>query len=161
MNNKRRLASGISTFAVTVALCVAQPAYAQSELGNIEGHVDGAAAGSRVTAVDTATGQTSVGTVNANGDYVILGLRPSTYTVSAEGQAPQSATLSVGQSVTVDFVAAAPPAAGAPSGAIVVRGRRSARPVQAQTVATNITPVQIENLPQNKRNFLEFANLAP
>ena len=161
MNNKRRLASGISTFAVTVALCVAQPAYAQSELGNIEGHVDGAAAGSRVTAVDTATGQTSFGTVNANGDYVILGLRPSTYTVSAEGQAPQSATLQVGQSVTVDFVAAPPATAGAPSGAIVVRGRRSARPVQAQTVATNITPAQIENLPQNKRNFLEFANLAP
>ena len=161
MNTKRRLASGISTFAVTVALCVAQPAYAQSELGNIEGHVAGASAGSHVTAVDTATGQTSVGTVDASGNYVILGLRPSTYTITADGQAPQTATLAVGQSVTVDFVAAAPATAGAPGSAIVVRGRRSAQPVQAQTVATNITPVQIENLPQNKRNFLDFANLAP
>ena len=103
MNNKRRLASGISTFAVTVALCVAQPAYAQAEYGNIEGHVDGAKAGSTVTAVDNNTGQRSVGTVNANGDYSILGLRPSTYTVTAEGQAPQTTSLQVGQSVTVDF----------------------------------------------------------
>src|SRR4051812_47032087 len=161
MNTKRRLASGISAVAVTIALCVAQPAFAQSELGNIEGHVAGAKAGARVTAVDNATGQRSEGSVNANGDYVILGLRPSTYTVTVEGQAPQTATLQVGQSVTIDFVSAAPAAPGAAPGAIVVSGRRSARPVQAQTVATNITPVQIENLPQNQRNFLQFANLAP
>jgi len=161
MNNKRRLASGISTFAVTVALCVAQPAYAQAEYGNIEGHVDGAKAGSQVTAVDNTTGQRSVGTVNANGDYSILGLRPSTYTVTAEGQAPQTTSLQVGQSVTVDFVSAAPPAPGTPAGAIVVRGRRTAQPTQAQTVATNITPAQIENLPQSQRNFLSFAQLAP
>src|SRR5690242_1700055 len=111
MHTKRRLTSGISALAVTVALCVAQPAYAQSEFANIEGHVEGAPVGSRVTAVDTATGQQSIGTVNANGDYVILGLRPSTYTVTVEGQAPQTATLQVGQSVTVDFAAATPPTA--------------------------------------------------
>src|SRR5437868_8679834 len=144
MNNKRRLASGISTFAVTIALCVAQPAYAQAEYGNIEGHVDHATAGAQVVAVDNATGQRSVGTINANGDYSILGLRPSTYTVTAQGKPPQTATLQVGQSVTVDFVSAAP--VGGPAEAIVVRGRRSAQPTQAQTVATNITPAQIENL---------------
>jgi len=55
MHTKRRLTSGISALAVTVALCVAQPAYAQSEFANIEGHVEGAPVGSRVTAVDTAT----------------------------------------------------------------------------------------------------------
>jgi hypothetical protein len=159
ISNKRRFASGISTVAVAVALCVAQPAYAQAEYGNIEGHVDGAKAGTQVVAVDTATGQRSVGTVNANGDYSILGLRPSTYTVTAEGQAPQTTSLQVGQSVIVDFVSAAP--AGEPGGAIVVRGRRSAQPAQAQTVATNITPAQIENLPQSQRNFLSFAQLAP
>src|SRR6185369_17825499 len=68
----------------------------------------------------------------------------------------QETTLQVGQSVTLDFAAATPA-----GGAIVVTGRRSAQPVQAQTVATNITPAQIENLPQNQRNFLSFANLAP
>ena len=161
INIKSRLASGISTVAVVAALCIAQPAYAQSELGTIEGHVDGAKAGTRITVVDTATGQRSVGTTNEAGDYVILGLRPSTYTVTAEGQTAQSTDLQVGQSVRIDFVAAT---AAAPAGGgsnIVVTGRRRAQPVQAQTVATNVTAAQIENLPQNQRNFLSFANLAP
>jgi len=158
INSKRRLANGISAFAVTVALCVAQPAYAQSEYGNIEGHVDGAKAGAQVSAVDNTTGQRSVGTIDASGNYSILGLRPSDYTVTVEGQEPQITTLSVGQSVTVDFASAGTPPA---DGAIVVTGRRSAQPTQAQTVSTNITPAQIENLPQSQRNFLSFAQLAP
>ena len=61
--------------------------------------------------------------------------------------------------MTVDFISAAPAAPG--GNAIVVHGRRSAQPTQAQTVATNITPAQIENLPQSQRNFLSFAQLAP
>jgi hypothetical protein len=156
--NKRQLASGISVIAIAAALSIATPAYAQAEFATLQGHVDGAAAGSQVVAVDTHTGQRSVGTVDAQGNYEIFGLRPSTYTVTAPGKQPQTATLQVGQSVTVDFVSAAP---AAPGGAIVVRGRRTAQPTQAQTVATNITPAQIENLPQNQRNFLSFAQLAP
>ncbi|HEX7929849.1 MAG TPA: TonB-dependent receptor, partial [Sphingomicrobium sp.] len=67
----------------------------------------------------------------------------------------QQTTLLVGQTAVVDFVTAAPS-----GGAIVVTGRR-VREVRTQTVSTNITPAQIENLPQNKRNFLSFAALAP
>ena len=153
-HNKSRLASGISTVAIAVALTVAAPAYAQSEFGTIEGHVDGAAAGTQVVAVDTHTGQRQTGTVDAKGNYEIFGIRPSTYTVTVEGKPAQTATVQVGQTVSVDFLEAR-------AGAIVVTGRRSAQPVQAQTVATNITPAQIENLPQNSRNFLTFAQLAP
>jgi len=154
-NNKRRLASGISTVAVAVALCVAQPAYAQSELATIQGHVEGGKTGEQVVAVDAHTGQRLTGTVNAQGDYVILGVRPSTYKVTSGGQT-QDADVQVGQTVSVDFVTAKPG-----GGAIVVTGRRTSQPTQAQTVATNITPAQIENLPQSQRNFLSFAQLAP
>jgi outer membrane receptor for ferrienterochelin and colicin len=35
------------------------------------------------------------------------------------------------------------------------------REVRTPAVTTNVTPAQIENLPQNKRNFLSFAELAP
>jgi hypothetical protein len=157
-SNKRQLASGISVIAIAAALTVATPAYAQAEFATLQGHVDGAAVGTQVVAVDTHTGQRSVGTVNAQGNYEIFGLRPSTYTVTTPGKQPQTATLQVGQAVTVDFTEARPSTA---AGAIVVRGRRSAQPTQAQTVATNITPAQIENLPQNQRNFLSFAQLAP
>jgi len=156
-SNKRQLTSGISVFAVAASLCFAQPAYAQAQYGSIEGQVAGAKAGTKVEAVDTATGQRSVGTVNANGHYVILGLRPSTYTVAADGGTPQTTTIGVGQAVTIDFGAAA---AATPGTNIVVTGHRAA-PAQAQTVSTNITPAQIENLPQNQRNFLSFAALAP
>jgi hypothetical protein len=153
-HNKRQLASGISVIAIAAALSVATPAHAQDQTGNLQGHVDGAAAGTQVTAVDTHTGQVSAGAVDANGNYAIYGLRPSTYTVTVAGKPAQTTTLNVGQTVSVDFVEAR-------NGAIVVTGRRTAQPVQAQTVATNITPAQIENLPQNQRNFLSFAALAP
>jgi hypothetical protein len=153
-HSKRQLASGISVIAIAAAISIATPAHAQAEFGTLQGHVDGAAAGTQVVAVDTHTGQRSTGTVDAQGNYEILGLRPSTYSVSVAGKPAQTADVQVGQAVSVDFVEAR-------SGAIVVTGRRTAQPVQAQTVATNITPAQIENLPQNQRNFLSFAALAP
>ncbi|HSV13576.1 MAG TPA: TonB-dependent receptor, partial [Tepidisphaeraceae bacterium] len=154
-SNKRQLTSGISAVAIAVALGFASPAHAQQEFAILQGHVDGAAPGTQVVAVDTQNGRRSVGTVDARGNYEIFGLRPSTYSVSVAGRAAQTATLQVGQTVALDFIAARA------NGNIVVTGRRTAQPVQAQTVATNITPAQIENLPQNSRNFLSFATLAP
>jgi hypothetical protein len=156
--NKRQLSSGISIIAIAAALGVASPALAQDTGSTLQGHVDGAAAGTQVVAVDTHTGQQQTTTVDASGNYSIFGLRPSTYTVTVSGRAPQTATLQVGQTVSVDFYQASSTAAG---GTIVVSGRRTAQPTQAQTVATNITPAQIENLPQSQRNFLSFAQLAP
>jgi outer membrane receptor protein involved in Fe transport len=153
-NSKRRLSSGISVAAVAISLCVAQPAYAQVETATLQGHVDGAKAGAQVVVVDTNTGQRSMGAIDASGDYELLGLRPSTYTVTVEGRDPQTTTLLVGQTAVVDFRQAAE------GGTITVTGRRL-REVRTQTVSTNITPSQIENLPQNKRNFLSFAALAP
>ncbi len=153
-SNKRQLASGISVIAIGAALIVASPAYAQQEFGTVQGHVDGAKAGTQVVAVDKHTGQRSTGTVDARGNYAILGLRASDYSVSVGGKS-QDATIQVGQTVNVDFLAATT------AGNIVITGRRTAQPVVAQTVATNITAAQIENLPQNQRNFLSFATLAP
>ena len=153
--SKRQLANGISAFAIAASLLVATPAYAQSETATLQGRVEGAAAGTQVVATDTNTGRKAVGTVDATGNYTILGLNPSTYTVTVEGRDAQQTTLLVGQTAVVDFLPKAPE-----GGAVVVTGRRL-REVRTQTVSTNITPAQIENLPQNKRNFLSFAALAP
>jgi hypothetical protein len=154
ISNKRRLTSGISIIAIAATLSIATPALAQEVTGALQGHVAGAAAGTQVVAVDTATGQQVTGTVDARGNYGLYGLRPSTYTVTVAGKS-QSTTLLVGQTVTLDF-GEVRTATG-----IVVTGRRNAQPAHAQTVATNITTAQIENLPQNQRNFLSFADLAP
>ena len=155
INGKRQLANGISAFAIAAALLVASPAHAQSETATLQGRVEGASAGTQVVATDTNTGRKAVGTVDATGSYTIFGLNPSTYTVTVEGRDPQTTTLLVGQTAVVDFLPRTPE-----GGAVVVTGRRL-REVRTQTVSTNITPAQIENLPQNKRNFLSFAALAP
>ena len=157
IKGKRQLANGISVFAVAAALMVASPAHAQTQTSTLQGRVEGAAAGTQVVATDENTGRKVAGTVDATGNYTILGLTPGSYTVAVEGRDAQQTTLLVGQTSVVDFVQAAPAEAG---GAVVVTGRRL-REVRTQTVSTNITPAQIENLPQNKRNFLSFAALAP
>ena len=155
---KRQLANGISAFAVAAALLVATPAYAQSDTATLQGRVEGASAGTQVVATDNNTGRKVTGTVDATGNYTILGLTPGTYTITVEGRDAQQTTLLVGQTAVVDFVP--PSTTGAEGGAVVVTGRR-VREVRTATVSTNITPAQIENLPQNKRNFLSFAALAP
>jgi outer membrane receptor protein involved in Fe transport len=158
-STKRHFASGISVAAVAVALSVASPAYAQTTAG-LRG--EGATPGATVTATDTVTGRAATTTVNPDGTFVIPGLRPSTYRVEGAG-APQVVELPVGQTVTID--AAPAPADTAtttgPNGAIVVTGRRNRQEVRSATVGTSVSQQQIENLPQNDRNFLNFAALAP
>lgn len=148
------IALGISAVAIAAALAYSTPAMAQST-STLQGHVEGAAAGTTVKATDTVTGQSVTTTVDANGNYVIVGLRPSTYTVEATGVETQTITVPVGQTVNYDL--------GNPTGQdIVVTGARGAH-VEARTavISTNVSQAQIENLPQNDRNFLNFAALAP
>ncbi|HEX8667573.1 MAG TPA: TonB-dependent receptor [Allosphingosinicella sp.] len=155
IRSKRYFASGISAVAIAAGMVIAAPAQAQTQTAELEGRVEGAAAGTQVVAVDNNTGQRITGAVDANGNYRILGLTPSTYTITVDGREPQEATLLVGQTAAVDFLTATA------DSQIVVTGRRNVQEVRTQTVATNITPAQIENLPQNRRNFLSFAALAP
>jgi hypothetical protein len=103
-SNKHRLASGISLIATAVALGVASPALAQEQTSSLQGRVEGASAGTEVVATDTLTGQRVVGRVDAQGNYAIFGLRPSTYTVAVAGKPALTTTLQVGQTVTLDFV---------------------------------------------------------
>jgi outer membrane receptor protein involved in Fe transport len=153
-DRKRRLAGGISVAAVAAAITFAHPALAQTT-STIRG--EGATAGATITVTDQNTGRSVSTRVNADGTFVIPGLRPSTYRVVGAGQ-PQDVTLPVGQTVTID--SAPQVAAGAP-GAIIVTGRRNRQEVRSAAVGTSVSQQQIENLPQNDRNFLNFAALAP
>jgi hypothetical protein len=158
-NNKRRLASGISTIAVAAALTIASPAYAQTT-STVRGHVEGAATGSTVTLTDLNTGRSDVAKVDASGNYIIVGLPPSTYRVQS-GALSETVVVPLGQAVTVDLAAAAPTAPSATTGpGIVVVGART-KDVKTPAVTTNVSRFQIENLPNGDRNFLNFAALAP
>ncbi len=151
-NSRLRLALGVSAVAVAAALVVTQPALAQAT-ATLQGHVASASAGTTVTATDTVTGQSVNGTVAADGSYVIVGLRPSTYHVTA-GNASEDVSLPVGVTTTLDL-----DAAGATTTVTVVG--RPRRDVHTAEIATSVSQKQMENLPQNDRNFLNFAALAP
>ena len=154
INRKSRLASGISVASVAVALCMANPAYGQT-LSTIRG--EHATPGATVVAVNTNTGERTTTTVGQDGTFVIVGVRPGTYVLEGAGEAI-NVEVPVGQTVTVDAAPAVVPADGQ---AIVVTGRRDRSEVRTATVSTNVSTEQIENLPQNDRNFLNFAQLAP
>jgi len=135
------------------ALALAMPAAAQTT-STIQGHVDGAAAGAPVVLTDTNTGHQDTVKVDANGNYVLVGVPPSTYRIES-GDKSVIVVVPLNQAVTADLIAA-------PENTkdIVVTGSR-ARDVRTSTISTNISRFQLENLPNGDRNFLAFAALAP
>lgn len=162
--HRARFGRGISAAALAATLVISAPAMAQIN-STLRGRVTGAQAGATVTATDVNTGQRISGRVNADGSYTIAGLRPGTYRVEATGLPAEQLVIPVGQVVTFDIGAAAPVAdtAGTDAGTgtdIVVTGRRG-QEVRSAIVSTNVSTQQIDSLPQNDRNFLNFAALAP
>ena len=159
---------------LATSLLVAAPAMAQLTTSTIRGTVSSgttATPGAVVTAVNVDTNATTRTTAGPDGSYVLTGLRPGTYDISvgaAEGAAAskERVIIEVGETATLNVDTAAPAApatataAAAAEGVIVVTGRRLVE-TKTMEVATNVSRQQIENLPQNNRNFLNFANLAP
>jgi len=167
----RALLLGVSALTMTVAAVT--PAAAQLTTATIRGQVTTSAApaaGATVEAVSVDTGSTSRAQTGANGSYVLTGLQPGTYdvsfTVAGGAKITRRVIVSVGQSASLDVdTAEAPPAAAdgtdaAAAGTIVVVGTRLVE-TRTSEVGTNVTQEQIENLPQNNRNFINFAALAP
>jgi hypothetical protein len=162
-----------SALALAVSLACAGGAAAQVTTSTIRGSItdEGVAEpGAAIVARDTASGFTTRATANANGGYVLSGLRPGTYEITvttADGEtASEVVSIGVGQVGDLDLsVGAAVVVGEADPGAtdlgdIVVTGRRLAE-VRTPENATNVTTQQINTLPQINRNFLNFAALAP
>ena len=118
--------------------------------------------GATITAKDTQTGFTYQAVSDRDGSFNLSGLRPATYDISVEMDQykPQAKTVQVlvGQMVTANFKID-PDVIYTESVEVV----GSSRLVETRTaqVATNVTTDQIRYLPQNQRNFLNFAALAP
>lgn len=139
-------------------------AAAQTSTATIRGTVRdeaGQPIAATVTAVETETGYRRASASREDGAYLLGGLQPGTYaiTVTGLGRQAQSRTLRVliGQTLSADFVLQ--PAALVLEG-ITVTGNVAVE-TRTPEIATNVTQEQIENLPQQDRNFLNFAALAP
>ena len=143
----------------------AAPPPDQGTTASIQGTITdstGALPGASVTAKDTATGFTYEAVSDAQGLYRLAALRPGTYEISViMGQyKPQSKTVQVllGQALTADFTIGADMAF---TEAVQVVAGSQLVDTRTSQIVTNVTTEQVRYLPQNQRNFLNFANLAP
>lgn len=148
---------------LNAAIAFAQ-ATATAELRGIVTDVNGAAvSGVTVTATDNSKGTTRTVTSDADGNYVILSLLPSTYTVKAEasGFAPSAINnvlLEVGQQSALDIKLTV----GAVGAVVdVLQGEQVLVDTERTQQSSVISSRQLNNLPINRRNFLDFALLTP
>ncbi len=152
---------------VFAGLLMSSMAYAQvGTSGDLKGTVtdpSGAVvANATVTATDVAKGAKRTTTTGGDGEYVLSGLPPATYSVSVTkaGFAPEiakSVVVTIGQTTLVDFkmrisqvseqveVTAEPP---------VVETDRAAQ-------GNVVSQQYIQDLPINRRDYLTFTQLAP
>jgi hypothetical protein len=137
---------------------------AQIATATVQGKVSdatGVLPGVTVTARETQSGFTHDAVTGADGVFTLAGLRPGTYEIrtAMDQYKPQARTVQVlvGQTVTADFVIS--PDVGYTETVQVVSERLT--DMRTTEVSTNVTEEQIRHLPQNSRNFINFAALAP
>ena len=138
---------------------------AQTTTGSIRGYVRGPNAtpvpDAQIAARNTAMGLNRETVSNSSGFYTLAGLRPADYeiTVRRIGFSPQTRTVTVGigQTITLD-VSIQEVATQLAAVAVTATTTETAR---TSEVGTNVTPEQIQRLPNYERNFLDFARLAP
>uniref|UniRef100_UPI0025DE5ABB TonB-dependent receptor n=1 Tax=uncultured Sphingomonas sp. TaxID=158754 RepID=UPI0025DE5ABB len=190
-NNAFRLALAGATMlaGLGIATTWSAPAAAQAGQAALRGVIRSAPDNpvQDVTLVDVASGFRRTVVPGADGSYNFPSLRAGTYRLEIRLQKgtrnSDQFTLRVGQNAGLDLDLTtapapaqpapadttagetAPPAGddvtgGAQDGDIIVTGTRI-RSLSGGQVGINITPRLIEQLPQNSRNFLAFADLAP
>jgi Carboxypeptidase regulatory-like domain/TonB dependent receptor len=150
---------------VVVAGTATAFAQASSSTAELRGQVTDASGavipGAKITLTDQAKGVIRTATTDDAGNYAFIGLLPSTYQlkVEAKGFASDAARveLTVGQQSNIPFKLSAGTVQAAidiVAGAEVVETNRTE---QSSTVDAR----QINNLPINRRNFLDYALLTP
>ena len=148
---------------VAAATAFAQ-ATATAELRGIVTDANGAAvAGATVTATDNSKGTVRTATADANGNFVILSLPPSTYTVKFTGngfasKTVNNVTLEVGQQSALDTILTV---GGVDAVVDVLQDDQQIVDTERTQQSTVISARQLNNLPINRRNFLDFALLTP
>ena len=140
-------------------------ATAQTTTGTLRGTVKdetgGALPGATVEAVNDETGVRLTTVTQASGFYNIS-LQPGPYTVTATlpsfAPAARKIVVVLGQTQGIDFELKL---AAKAAEAVTVSAEAPRIEAKASEVATNISEQQLKQLPQDNRNFLNFANLAP
>ena len=171
-HSRRRPNRTLLACALASCLVMATPSVlAQSTAATVRGQVladSVPAVDAQITATNVATGLTRQVQASGNGNYNVGGLPPGTYRidVTAGGRtSSQTITLQVGQTATLNLSTGGVAETAAPGAATTMEAVTvTATPVfetKTPEVATYISQVQIESLPQASRNFLAFADIVP
>ena len=117
--------------------------------------------GAEINAVNTASGYVQTVKAQSDGSFQLGGLTPGEYNIVVAAQAyeakSETITVRVGQNLDMNFLLT--PTA-VINESITVIGNQFIE-TKTSEAATNVTPLQIESLPQSERNFLNFAAMAP
>jgi carboxypeptidase family protein/TonB-dependent receptor-like protein len=158
-------AAAWSTAVGLLWLVTAGTARAQVSTATIQGTASdatGVLPGASVTARDIQSGFTHEATTAGDGTFTLAGLRPGRYqiTVAVSQYKPEAKTVEVlvGQTVSLNFRIT--PAL-VYAEAVTVVGNTRLLDTRKSEVTTNVTQEQLRHLPQNTRNFLNFAAIAP
>jgi outer membrane receptor protein involved in Fe transport len=142
------------------------PASAQGTTAGIQGTITddtGPLPGATIVAKETGTGFTYEAVADSAGFFALKGLTPGTYeiTVAMPQYKPQAKTVQVlvGQNITLSF-RITPDLVYSENVTVVGTANRLVETKTAE-ISTSVTAEQVRYLPQNQRNFLNFANLAP
>ncbi len=167
MRYRIRMTIMIALASLAVMIASNTPIFAQasSSTAELRGQVsdsNGAAIpNAKLTLTDTVKGSSRVATSDGEGNYVFLGLLPSSYDLKVEAQGFAATTnrleLTVGQQANIPFKLTAGKVevqVDIVAGAEVVEANRTE---QSSTIEAR----QIINLPINRRNFLDYALLTP
>jgi carboxypeptidase family protein/TonB-dependent receptor-like protein len=146
-------------------LVSASRAAGQTVTGSIRGRVlneSGAPVNAaNISARNEETGLRRTAISAADGSYMLAGLAPGSYEVSVQmigyTAQPRTVRVLIGQALSMDL--RLEPQAIQLAGVTVV-GTRAVE-LRNSEIATNVTAEQIQSLPQQDRNFLNFAGLAP
>jgi len=158
-------AGRVLTLLLWGALLLPRGATAQTTTGTLRGTVKdetgGALPGAGVEAVNDDSGFRVGATTGADGFYNIS-LQPGPYTVTATLPSFTPGTRKIrillGQTQGVDFELKL---AARAAEAVTVSAEAPHIETKSSEIATNVTEQQLRQLPQDDRNFLNFANLAP
>ncbi len=166
--NTRRMQHHLNRFlAITLALMallLVGPVSAQNATGTVRGtvSVDGKpAAGAELSVKNIGTGVIRSTTSRADGSYVLPGVIPSTYEMTARrigsGAQTRLVVVQIGATSMQDFALAQRPVQ------LTEIAVNAAPTTETRTseVATNVSAAQISKLPTPSRNFLDLAALAP
>jgi outer membrane receptor protein involved in Fe transport len=152
-------ALGLSLLAQTAAAQIGSA----SVQGMIASHLQ-PQPGIEVIAKNVDNGYTFRAVTQKDGTYTFKGLAPGNYQIfleAAAGKSPESLTLKVGQSLALDFEIDKPLTNADKADEILIVASQLKIKSSGGEIGTNVSLEQINKLPQNTRNFLAFADLAP